>query len=636
MAGVAVVDVAAKKVHTFSPQWGLDQGPLPTALARWAMRKGHSPFLVMGRGPIAGAPVVGGQVATVTGISPLAPVLTEAKVEGMLARGLRRLGLDAVVIYGHSADPVTVQLSAGSPAVQAAEQPRQRQDNSRKADALAPVLLDGEFLDASEYVDSEVFGTDSLLRESPGDVVITTGSRGMAGHPAASIVTNCGFPTSQGGLGAVCGQLGLKALVLREGGVELAATPLESDITTRYRDSIDTNPLAQSERDYPGFGLWPSKGALGYASSDGFSGQPVAGLVDFDPQAFMSFAVDDGHDACPGCPQSCLKSFRIDDAQPVDGGRVHQLGIAALASQSNVTDPKELVEFNSLCHHWGVEHLAAEEALRSHNSTHPEGASTGTLADRLAAALDEKPLGSGLDERVKGMVIPPFDPRANQGLAVGYALNPTGPRYDVLEHDIDFDPAGVGPERSEVGADWGIPAGGLPMGTLDSRRHASIVSLWLLWSGMDALGVCEYAGPPTRELSTDDVVALANQYLPDQATREDIDRWGMLRLAMLRDANASLGTASDSDRLPERFFTQPLPAGPLTGSVIDRDEFLEATNYVQKALSWTTDGLDQGSDLATALSVVDSHLDEELSELMTTGVMTTEVMATTGKSKRSK
>jgi len=626
VAGVAVVDVAARQVHTFSPTWGLDHGPLPTALARWAMRKGHTPFLVIGRGPIAGAPVVGGQVASVTGISPLAPVLTEAKIEGRLARGLRRLGLDAVVIYGHSTDPVTVQLRAVSPAKQSGQQ----HDNSRKAQARDSALVDGEFLDASGYVESEVFDTDSLLRHGPDDVVITTGSRGMAGHPAASIVTNCGFPTSQGGLGAVCGQLGLKALVLREGGVDLVATALESDITTGYRESIDSNPLAASERDYPGFGLWPSKGALGYASSDGFSGQPVSGLVDFDAQAFMAFAADDGEDACPGCPQSCLKSFHIDGSKPVDGGRVHQLGIAALASQSNVTDPKELVEFNTLCHDWGVEHLAAEEALRSHHTTRPAEAATGPLADRLASALEAKPLGSGLDERVKAMVIPPFDPRANQGLAVGYALNPTGPRYDVLEHDIDFDPAGVGPERSEVGADLGIPAGGLPMGTLDARRHASIVSLWLLWSGMDALGVCEYAGPPTRELSTDHLVALANQYLPDQVTRTDIDRWGLLRLGMLRDANQRLGIASDSDRLPERFFSQPLPAGPLTGSVIDRAEFLDATEYVRKALSWTTDGVDPGSDLAAALSTVDAHLDHELSDAMTTGVMTTEVITTRG------
>lgn len=609
MAGVAVVDVAARQVRTFSPQWSLRDGPLPTALARWAIRKGHTPFLVVGRGPVAGAPVVGGQVATVTGISPLTPVLTEAKIEGSLARALRRLGLDAIVLHGHATNPLTVEVRAPKTAATSADPVPV---NPLATDASTPEALSAEFLDASGYVDQEVFDTDGLLRNAPDDVILTTGSRGMARHPAASIVTNCGFPTSQGGLGAVCGQLGLKALVLREGGVDLVATALESDITTGYRESIDSNPLTASERDYPGFGPWPSEAALGYAGSDGFSGQSVAGLVDFDPQAFMPFAVDDGHDACPSCPQSCLKSFHIDGGKPLDGGRVHQLGIAALASQSNVTDPKELIEFNALCHDWGVEHLAAEEALRSHKNTGPEEASADLLAERLATALVEKPLGSGLDERVKAMVIPPFDPRANQGLAVGYALNPTGPRYDVLEHDIDFDPAGVGPERSEVGADLGIPAGGLPMGTLDARRHASIVSLWLLWSGMDALGVCEYAGPPTRELSTDHVVALANQYLSHQVTRSDIDQWGLLRLGMLRDANALLGTPPEADWLPERFFTQPLPAGRLAGSVIDPAKLSNAIDCVRSALSWSGDGVDPDSDIAAAISRVDSHLDHEL------------------------
>jgi aldehyde:ferredoxin oxidoreductase len=33
-----------------------------------------------------------------------------------------------------------------------------------------------------------------------------------------------------------------------------------------------------------------------------------------------------------------------------------------------------------------------------------------------------------------------FDPRGNQGLALAYAVHPLGPRYDAVEHDIDFDP----------------------------------------------------------------------------------------------------------------------------------------------------------------------------------------------------
>lgn len=40
----------------------------------------------------------------------------------------------------------------------------------------------------------------------------------------------------------------------------------------------------------------------------------------------------------------------------------------------------------------------------------------------------------------KGIEMPVFDPRGNQGLALAFAVHPLGPRYDAVEHDIDFDP----------------------------------------------------------------------------------------------------------------------------------------------------------------------------------------------------
>lgn len=580
MAGLLVVDLEQRSAQLSQVEWDPDGGPLSLVLARQQLQRGDKPFVVVGRGPLAGYPVVGAQVATVTAISPVFPVVTEAKVEGPLAGALLSLGLAAMVIRGVANQPTTVTVTE---------------------DEDVAVSFD----DATDYRDRSVFDTDAELRDVPDDVVMCTGEWGMKAHPAASIVTNCGFPTSQGGLGGVFGQLGLKAVVFRPGGNLPVATPTEQRITQGYAARIDANPLAASERDYPGFGLWPSEGALGYAGSGGFSGEPTEGLIGFDSASLMEFARDDGSAACPGCPQSCLKSFSTDPSHPVDGGRVHQLGIAALASQSGVSSPEQLVDFNSLCHDWGVEHLAAEEAWRQSSD---EGLS---LPERLRTALIAHPLGSGLDQRVKGMPIPPFDPRTNQGLGVGYALNPTGPRYDVLEHDIDFDPAGVGPERSEVGREYHIPPGGLPMGTLDSRRDASIVSLWLLWSGLDALGMCEYAAPPTRELAVDDVVDLANQRLGRTVSREDLEWWGKVRLGLLRDINARIGPGGQADVLPGVFFDTPLPAGTWHGSVIDRDDFERACQYVRGQFGWDSVGVDKTSPVARALDDIDSRWDQQ-------------------------
>lgn len=580
MPRAALLDLASGTNRQVDLQWTPEHGPFTIALARKFAANHPAPFLVIGRGVLSGLPVVGAQVATVTGVSPIAGVVVEAKVEGSLAQWLRRAGLDAVVLSGSAASPLTLELS--------------RQDEEW---ALSVT-------DASTVVDQGVFATDAALRHHPDDIIMTTGPWGMNRHPAASVVTNCGFPTSQGGLGAVWGALGLKALVLRASAPALSASPLQQRITTTYVAGIDSNPLAASERDYPGFGLWPSAQALGYAGSGGFSGQPTPGLMSFDAAAVMHYAVDSGEQACPGCPQSCLKSFVTDTRVPVDGGRVHQLGIAALASQTGETDPETLVAFNVLCHDWGIEHLAAEESLRQ------LGPADTSLEARLRQALENYPLGSGVKERVKGMAIPPFEPRANQGLAVGYALNPTGPRYDVLEHDIDFDPEGVGEERSTVGRDWGIPEGGLPMGTLDARRHESIVSLWLLWSGMDALGLCEYAAPPTRELGLQDVLDLASERVGRPVTRENLEDWGRMRLGLLRDLNNRLGVSEAEDRLPERFFAEPLPSGQLAGVVIDDAAFARALDYVRSELHWSAHGVEDS--LLQRVTESDRVLDEQL------------------------
>jgi hypothetical protein len=73
-------------------------------------------------------------------------------------------------------------------------------------------------------VDEGVWATDTRVRESSDDVVLTTGSLGMASHPAASIVVNSGFPTTQGGLGAVFGQMNLKYVVLASAQAPAATT----------------------------------------------------------------------------------------------------------------------------------------------------------------------------------------------------------------------------------------------------------------------------------------------------------------------------------------------------------------------------------------------------------------------------
>lgn len=583
MTRVLVASVATGESDVCDFAWPLRNGPIHVALAHHYVAAGVRDFVIIARGPVAGYPVVGAQVATITAVSPQSGGIAEAAVEGSLASMLLKLGLDALVLLGRAQEPSGFRISGDGDAVTAEVEP--------------------------SAVDSTlgVWATDSALRLAHHDVIITTGELGMTGHQAASIVVNNGFPTAQGGLGAVLGTMNLKYVVLSATHGTLTPSPTQARITDDYAAAIDGNPLTASERNYPGFALWPAADLVGYAGSGRFAGTVGPGLQGFSGEDFMPYAVDDGSGACPGCPQACLKSFSVDPSAPVDGGRAHQLGISAFAAQGNETNPQRMVAFNALCHDLGVEHLAAEESLALSGASGDDD-----LAGAIVRALTLYPEGSGASMRIKGMAIPPFDPRGNQGLGVGFALNPTGPRYDVLEHDIDFDSDQPWMDREGIGREFGVPEGGLELGTLGPERHRSLELLWLAWSGLDALGVCEYAAPPTRELTLQSVAELVRDVTGEAFKDTDIYDQGRIRLAFLRQCNALLGLDASDDVLPEHFHTSPIGEGRLAGVVVDRAAFQAAADYLYEVLGWDDSGLAPGHDMRQRVDKVNEELESQL------------------------
>lgn len=209
----------------------------------------------------------------------------------------------------------------------------------------------------------------------------------------------------------------------------------------------------------------------------------------------------------------------------------------------------------------------------------------------MVKKVASKRLKSGFNQ-IKGMALPPWDGRGNQGLFLAMALNPSGPRYDVIEHDIDFDPDWAWNRHVEFGMEFGIPKGGLALGTLDRRREKSIGDLWLLWSALDALGVCIYAAPPTRELQSEDILKLVKSVTGNETSMNQIFDLGLARLAIQRDINHRLGVDPKSDTLPEIFFDQPIKSAgaKLDGAIVDRDEFLTMRSAIVRRLQWREDG----------------------------------------------
>ena len=523
-------------------------------------------FVVISKGVLGGKNGVGLSDAIISAISPQSGGLIESKIQGRLANALASIGVDAIALTNKAKSLTGIELTDRG-------------------------FLEFNFPRAKELKGFSVWKTLNKIKKENTLTSLAISKFGEKQALGASVVSDYGFATSQGGVGAVFGRMNIKYLTIA-GVAQQSVTPGVKQVTDKYIAGLDSNPLTKSEHDAPGFGIWANKSLVGYMAGKNFGRDLPKVVENFEPKSFLPYLKDHGASSCPGCPQQCLKSYLVNDG-PIDGGRQHQLSITALLSQYGENDVEKLIEFNSYCHEVGVEHiymaaLLIQEKIKSKKSI-----------AKMVNKVAKKKLKSGFNQ-IKGMAIPPWDGRGNQGLFLAMALNPSGPRYDVIEHDIDFDPDWVWSRHVEFGAEYGIPKGGLPLGTLDKRREDSIVDLWLLWSALDALGICIYAAPPTRELTSTDILALVKAVTGAEISMDELFELGLVRLLIQRDMNHRLGVNPKSDDLPDLFFDKPIKSSgaKLDGAVINRAEFIEMKSAVIKRLQWSeSGGVDQASKI---------------------------------------
>jgi aldehyde:ferredoxin oxidoreductase len=190
---------------------------------------------------------------------------------------------------------------------------------------------------------------------------------------------------------------------------------------------------------------------------------------------------------------------------------------------------------------------------------------------------------------VKGLELVPFEPRSQTNLALGYAVAPIGPRYDICEHDWDFDTQ-VGWEHTlALSRTLGILER-IPMQEISPRKVRNFKALVTLWSAADALDFCIFAIAPTRLLSLAQMSEMLRAVTGWETSSYEIMRFGERRLHLMRWYNLREGRTAADDRLPDRFFTEPIASGPRRGDVLERAAFAEAIRTFYAMMGWDDEG----------------------------------------------
>lgn len=565
-------------------------------------------LLIFSNSVVAGYPAAGLVRYTVSAKSPLTNGVGETRCEGSWAVSLKKSGFDALVLRGAAETPAGLLIDGGIVSV---------------FDATA---LWGKTVGES---------VDALEARFGGDIDVAT--IGVAGENLvrfASIVSSRTHQAQRMGMGAVMGSKNLKAIVLRGGKLPPVADREAFDrINANFARDIPGNTLSNWQKELPGFAAWVHLHGLDAAlDTENFRTATFPGVEAYREENWLPLY--GGVAPCPGCPNDCMKIFHPDGDLDPRASAMHQEVTAALGPNIGVTDLKVLMRFNNLCNQWGMDPVSlgftlsfAMEAFENDLLTTVDTGGLDLRFGNHGAALEmarriaeREGLGDGLAEgsrraaaqigrgterfalHVKGLEMAPIEPRSQTNLALGYATAPIGPRYDICEHDWDFDVT-VGWEHSlEFARTLGILER-IPMSYVGDTKVRNYKALNNLWSAADALGYCIFAIAPTRVLSlqimTDQLAAITGW----ETSSYEILRWGERRNHLMRVYNNREGLTPRDDTLPDRFFDEPIDSGPKQGLALDRQAFRSVIDTYYEMMGWDEQGAPRRATL------IDHHLE---------------------------
>lgn len=601
------IDLSAKRAWVETPDdkfWRIygGGGLLATAYLLRDTPPGIDAFdpanlLILTSSVMAGHPYAGLARFTAAAKSPLTGGIGETRCEGPFGMALKCSGADAIIIQGAASTPTSVLIEATTGAVTFHE----------------ATSIWGQPISTSVDVLEATFGS-----------TIHTAVIGPAGEKRvryASIVTDRTYQAARMGMGAVMGSKQLKAIMIRGEKVPPVADPEAcAALTKRYATRMLQNSLTRWQLDPPGFSAWVHTHGIDAALCVRNYRDSVFEAADhYRPEQFMRhyLPMADKNEGCPGCPNNCIKFFGpADSPATARASGIHQEVTGTLGPNCGIASLEAVLRANIMCNELGLDPTSLGFTLSMAMECVERGLLDAPLrfgdADAMLRMIDDiahrRGLGDVLAEgakraaqhiggdapnyalHVKGLEIVCFEPRTQTGLALGYALAPIGPRYDICEHDWDFDTT-VGWEHTLDSARTIGILERIPMNQLDSNKVRNFKALLTLWSAVDALDLCIFAVAPTRVFTLDEMAQLLAAVTGWSTSSYELMRFGERRLHLMRLYNLREGLTSADDTLPARFFDDPIPSGQWAGTRLDRAQFAVAIQTFYLMMGWDDAGV---------------------------------------------
>ncbi len=523
--------------------------------------------LIIAPGLLSGTHAPSSGRLSVGGKSPLTGGIKEANAGGITSQKLANLGIKAIIIEGKPTD---------------------------KGFSLLKITPDGvEILPADDLAGKGTYEVTAICRQRYGDkvAVITIGPAGEVLMPSAGITNNDSDGNSsryagRGGLGAVMGSKGLKAIV-----VDCPKT-FDAPVQDPERFKTAAKKFSKILLDHPvcGQGL-PAYGSnilmniineAGAIPVRNFSYGRFDKASEVSGEKLAEVAKARGGKATHACHPGCV--MRCSNVYPMPDGKVcapiEYETAWCFGPNLEISDLDVVAKLNYICNDIGLDTIETGCTLGvlAEAGVIPfgDGASTiavleevgkGTPLGRIigsGAASAGKVFGVTRVPAVKGQGIPGYDPRSCKGNGVTYATTTMG-----ADHTAGY----------AVTANI-LKVGGFVDPTQKSGQVELSRNLQVATAAIDASGLCLFTafaildnpdGLPT-------IVEMINAQYGTALTVDDVTALGQNILRIERQFNQEAGFTKEDDRLPE-FFIREQFAPHNTYFDISDDELDEVFNF---------------------------------------------------------
>lgn len=548
--------------------------------------------LVVANGLLTGAPVSTASRFTVAGRSPLTGAYGESEAGGYFGPELKAAGYEAIVVTGRAASPVYLSI--------------------RDADV--------EIRDAGDLWGREPAEVQAAIRSELRDGYVRVLQIGPGGENLvryAALTNELAHFNGRTGMGAVMGSKRLRAIAVRGKSryIQGVADPAPvADLGKALTRRVKEHPLAWDLQSKGTTGLVDVLNAAGMLPTRNFREGVFegAGRINWPSYEQEIFC---GRRTCFSCSIRCKREVRVEGRHAVDsayGGPEYET-LDGFGGNCGVDDLRAIAKANELCNRYVIDTISTSATIAFAMECFERGLigtiDTGGIelvfgnAEAMLRMVEligrREGFGALLAEgsrraaeiiggdapryavHVKGEELPMHDPRGKVGVGLGYAIGETGADHLYATHDTML----VNPESGSFKAAAPLGVESLPARELGERkaRNYAILENWTSFGKV--AGMCFFGPAPRSFIGVDEVVQLVRAATGWDVGLDDLLRIGERATNLARAFNAMHGFSRKDDALPPRLF-EPLPAGPMAGVAIPRQEFERTMDSLYELKGW--------------------------------------------------